>query len=62
MKTAGKPIKIKKALEALRYIELGLNEAETARVLKTTRQQVNRWVKYAKMGKIDGSENNVDKE
>lgn len=51
-KTPGMPIKVKAVFKVREYMKKGLTESEVARVMKTTRQQVNRWVSYLKEGKI----------
>jgi DNA invertase Pin-like site-specific DNA recombinase len=51
-KNRGKPIKIRTVRRAQAYLAKGLKESEVARILKTTRQQVNRWTHYIAAGKI----------
>ena len=43
---------VKEALKVQEYLKMGLKQSEVARVMKTTRQQVNRWVQYVKKGLV----------
>ena len=56
MKRPGRPIDIKSVIKVQEYMEKGLNQAEIARVMKKTRQQVNRWFLYIEKGKIEEKE------
>jgi len=56
MKRPGRPIDIKSVMKVQEYMEKGLNQAEIARVMKKTRQQVNRWFLYVEKGKIGEKE------
>ena len=62
MKKAGNPIDMKSVLRVQQYLEKGLNQSEIARIMKTTRQQVNRWVFYIEKGVIEPKDNTVDKD
>jgi hypothetical protein len=58
----GRPIDIKSVTKVREYREKGLNQSEIARVMKKTRQQVNRWFLYLDENKVYfiDENNNVD--
>jgi len=61
--TPGRPIDIKSITKVQEYRGKGLNQSEIARVMKKTRQQVNRWFLYLDENRVDFTDknNNVDK-
>ena len=52
MENKRKELMVKEALKVQEYLKMGLKQSEVARVMKTTRQQVNRWVQYVKKGLV----------
>lgn len=59
----GRPIDVKSISKVQKYREKGLNQSEIARVMKKTRQQINRWFLYLDENELDFIDNNtfVDK-
>ncbi|MFA5993378.1 MAG: hypothetical protein WC823_00295 [Parcubacteria group bacterium] len=60
MKRPGQPIDMKSVIKVQEYLDKGLNQYEIARVMNTTRQQVNRWVFYIKRGVLEPKDDTVD--
>ena len=55
-------IDLKSVIRVQEYLKKGLNQSEIARIMKTTRQQVNRWVFYIEKGIVDSKDTTVDKD
>jgi transcriptional regulator len=55
MKGVKKTLNMKAVEQVKKYLDMGLNQTEIAKLLETTRQQVNRWVQH-----IEKTRNSAD--